>query len=447
MGDSLKIIDRVKNLMSGSGRFFADYAPNGFNWYGYVPTSTTTPNGAQIDIVWDALNNGTVFACLDATSKAIAQLPISIYQWDEAEEKFIRPQGTINKNIANIALERLKNPNERQNTYTFIYNMVFVLRAWGNAFIGAPNRDGLVPRMTLLNPYRMRPITETMDGRTRLVRYDFIGESGYNAFAPSEMFQVRDVEIDGLTGESLILRNADKIRLLIQADNFALRTFANGARISGVYKSPMLNAFTDAKEKDNFLADLKRNFTLDPNNTNTQAGGIFVTGDKDADIIMTEMLSNPQTADLLAFRKQLITEIAASFGVPPSKVGSEANARFNNVVANNAGWYRDTLNPIVSNIEATLTDILIPADKRDVLKVKFDDEAYLKGDLLSQANFIQLLSNTGAFTIDEVRAHMNYAPLPDGKGKELISGKAPVKGQDGEPTNPAQSTDTQGKTS
>ena len=432
--------------MSGSGRFFADYAPDGFKWYGYVPTSATTPNGANIDIVWDALNNGTVFACLDATAKAIAQLPVSVYQWDAEDDKFVKPTG-MNRSVAKSAMERLNNPNERQTTYTFIYNLVFVLRTWGNAFIGAPKTDGLVPRMVLLNPYRMRPITETNNGQTRIVRYEFIGESGYNDFKPADMFQVRDVEIDGLTGESLVLRNADKIRLLIQADNFALRTFANGARISGVYKSPMLNTVVDQKQKDEFLNDLKNSFKLDPNNTNNNAGGIFVTGDKDADIIMTEMLSNPQTADLLAFRKQLITEIAASFGVPPSKVGSEANARFNNVVANNAGWYRDTLNPIVTNLEAILTEILIPADKRDVLRVKFDDEAYLKGDLLSQANFIQQLAATGAFTVDEVRAHMNYAPLPDGKGKELLNGKAPVKGQDGEPVNPSQSTDTQGKTS
>lgn len=443
----MKIKDRLKSLMSGSGRFFSDYAPDGFKWYGYVPTSGTTPNGAQIDIVWDALNNGTVFACLDATAKAIAQLPINIQEWDAEKEAFIRPSKK-NMGIANQAMERLNRPNERQTTYSFVYNLVFVLRAWGNAFVGAPKgKDGLVPRLVLLNPYRMRPITKTEDGLTRIERYEFIGESGYNEFKPSEMFQLRDVEIDGLTGESLILRNADKIRLLIQADNFALRTFANGARISGIFKSPMLNSFTDTKARDQFLNDIKNNFRLDPNNPKNNAGGLFVTGDKEADVIMTEMLSNPQTADLLAFRKQLITEIAASFGVPPSKVGSEANARFNNVVANNAGWYRDTLNPIVANIESVLTDILIPPEKRGILRVRFDDEAYLKGDLLTQANFVQLLSNTGAFTIDEVRAHMNYAPLPDGKGEELSGGKAPIKGQDNEPVNPAQSTETQGKAS
>lgn len=431
--------------MSGSGRFFADYAPDGFKWYGYVPTSATTPNGAQIDIVWDALNNGTVFACLDATAKAVAQLPISIYEWDAEEEKFQKPTG-MNRKVAKQALERLNKPNERQTTYSFIYNTVFVLRAWGNAFIGAPKtNDGLVPRMVLINPYRMRPITETEEGYTRIVRYDFVGESGYNAFKPSEMYQIRDVEIDALTGESLVLRNADKIRLLIQADNFALRTFANGARISGVFKSPMLNTFIDTKQRDEFLNDIKNNFKLDPNNPKAQAGGLFVTGDKDADIIMTEMLANPQTADLLEFRKQLIHEIAASFGVPSSKVGADAGTKFNNVAANNAGWYRDTLNPIVTNIETILTEILIPSDKRGVLKVKFDDEAYLKGDLLSQASFIQQLSNTGAFTIDEIRAHMNYAPLPNDEGKVLSGGKAPVKGQDGEPVNPAQSTETEGR--
>ena len=428
-----------KGLFSSTGRFFGDFAPDGFSWYGYVPTSAATPNGASIDIIWDALNCGTVFAALDATSKAIAQLPLRVMEWDPDKSEYCLPTG-MNRQAARIATERLKRPNDRQTRYQFMYNLSFVLRAWGNAFVAAKSIDGVVPRMVLINPYRMRPITITQNGITRIDRYDFISEAGYNQFSPSEIFQLRDAEIDGITGESIILRNTDKIRLLIQADNFALRTFSNGARISGIYKSPLMNGMTDQKERDQFLEDIRKNFRLDPNNYNNQtAGGIFVTGDEKAELILTEMLSNPQTSDLLNFRKQLINELAASFGVPTSKLGSE-NAKFNNVAQLNASWFRDTLNPIVENIEQTLSTILIPPEKRDVLYIKADDTAYLKGDLSSQSAFITQLASTGCFKINEIRAHLNF-PAIDG-GDELAQGKAPDKGKDGEPVEPAQSTET-----
>ena len=434
---ALQLLTGSKSLQSGSGRFFSDSAPDGFSWYGFVPTSGATPLGASVDIVWDALNNGTVFACLDATAKAIAQLPIDVVQWDPEARQFIRPQG-MNRAPAREALERLNKPNERQSQYAFIYNLVFVLRAWGNAFINAKQIGGVIPRLTLINPYRMRPITITENNVTRIVRYEFTGAGGYNEFSPAEMFQLRDCEIDAITGESLVLRNADKIRLLIQTDNYALKNFANAARISGIFKSPMLNAETDTTQRDKFLNDIRNNFKL--STKDNTAGGIFVTGDPDAELIMTETLGDPQSSQLLAFREQLITEIASSFGVPASKVGSKLEQKFNNVAAHNAGWYRDTLNAIVTNIEQTLTEILIPAEKREVLRIRFDDEAYLKGDLESQINFAQQMAATGAFTKDEVRAHLNYPPLDGNIGKELAGGTKPITGADNKPVNTNQST-------
>ena len=288
----------------------------------------------------------------------------------------------------------------------------------------------------------MRPILKADDmGFPAITWYEYIYAGAAQSFPPNQIVHIRDIESDAIVGESILLRSADKIRLAIQCDNYALKNAANGSRLGGILISPALKT-ADQDTKDRFIKELTETFrlTTQPNN----AGALFITGDPDTKLLDTSLLGSPADLQVNEMRKQLIVEIASMIGVPAMRFGITDAAKFNNVSQTYSSFARDVIAPLCENIEQSLTAALIPAEFEGKLKICFDLEGLIKGDMSQQAAYVQTLSTTGAFTANELRAHMGYPPVP--QGDELLSPAAkPERGDDGEPTNPEQGTNRDGK--
>ena len=429
-----------KSLINGSSQFFGDVLAKGGYWFGFTQNTNTTPNQASVDIINDCLQNAHVHKGLDIIASTVAQLPWCVMQMND-DGSYSKPTQQA-KTAASLIERRLRTPNGRQSAYQFKYQVAFLTRAWGNCYIILRKSQGMVTEMVMPGPWKMRPVLKADDsGYPFLDHYEYIYAGAAQSFSNNQIIHIRDIESDGIVGESILLRAADKIRLAVQCDNYALKNAANGSRLGGILVSPALKT-ADQDTKDKFIKEIQETFRLTTQANN--AGALFITGDPDTKLLDTSLLGNPANLEVNEMRKQLIVEIATMIGVPPMRFGITDAAKFNNVSQTYSSFARDVIAPLCENVEQSLTAALVPAEYEGKLKICFDLEGLIKGDMTQQAMFVQTLSTTGAFTANELRAHMGYPPVD--KGDELLSPAAkPEKGDDGEPTNPDQGTNRDGK--
>lgn len=432
-----------KSLLNSSGRFLGDVQQSEQrpSIYGFTPTQNASPNSASIDVVYEAFQNGTVINILDFLAKTVAQLPWRVMQ--VGKDGMINPTGK-QKGLSAEINRRLAYPNYEQTAYQFKYQMIFSLKAWGNAFIQlSRERPDDIPRsMIVKNPYKMRPIVEGQGDFVKITRFEFIGDAAWADYKPWQIMQIQDVVADGVTAESILLRNVDKVRELIQIDNYIIKTFANGARFSGILSLPSLLQEEDEKNVDQILALIQNQFSLKsyPN----RAGGVFVTGDADVKFIETNMMAAPITGDLLELRKQIIGELGAAFGLTPSMTAADLSTTFNNANSYQQSFFRDTIYPIIMNLEESLTRSFLGNEHdggEGTLRICFDTSSLVKGSLKEMVQQAQVMASMGAFTVNEIREFMGYKPRDD--GDELLSTKKPEVGHDDEPVEPDQGTGEQ----
>ncbi len=217
---------------------------------------------------------------------------------------------------------------------------------------------------------------------------------------PSEdVFHLRDMSANTLTGLSRIYLAREAIGLAMAQEQLAGRWAGNGARPSGFLQSdkPLT---TEVAER------LKTNW-------NKVQAGVHNAGNtavlEDGLKWQAAQLTSVDL-EFIASRQMSVREIARSFDVPMHKL-MEADSQTKATIAElNADYVQTTIMGDLTRWERRIEHDFGLAEEG--LECKFDEKELLRADILTMRNAARLGFLSGLTTQNEAREEIGYQPMP-----------------------------------
>ncbi|ASE38465.1 phage portal protein [Brevundimonas vesicularis] len=368
-----------------------------------------------------ALRNPAMFRAVSLISYAIGMLPLHVID-DETKEKADHPLSRI--------LHR--EPNNWQTAFDFRSLMQLRALVKGNAYALIirsrqirTGRDEIV-RLVPLNPDYVQPVQN--DDWSVSYRYQ-PPKGAQRMLRPDEVFHLRGLSLDGISGMSLVKQARDAIGLALSAEMAAGRLFKNGSFIGGALTHP-------GKLSDPAFERLRASLAEKEGASNAGKNLILEEGMK-----WENLANNAKDAQLTELRKMQVEEIARVTGVPRPLLMVDETSWGSGIQALGQFFVQYALNPWFEAWQQAAERSLLASDEKGRLAVKFNPGALLRGSTKDQGDFFsKALGSGGApgwLSQNEVRA-LDDRPPVDG-GDEVSKGSqgqppAPDNGGEDAPT-------------
>lgn len=351
-----------------------------------------------------AMRQAAVYASIRVLSETLAQFPVHICK-SAGVRKVYAPEHPLN-----IVLG--KRPNDWQTAFEFFEMMQGHLAARGNCYAQIVAGElGSVTQLIPLRPDRMK-VERIENGR---LRYIFREESGRETkYNQEQIFHVRGMSSDGVTGHSPISMMSDPIGYAMATDKYGSQFFKNSARPSGILRAEGVIKSDEAQRmKNDWMAahggpDNSHRVAVLANGLQWQAIGI-----------------SSEDAQLLETRQFQVTEIARIFRVPPHMIGDLSHATFSNIEQQSIDFVRYTMLPWVVRWEQAINRDLIADD--EMYYAKFCVEGLLRGDSAARSAYYRELINTGVMTINEARELEDLEPVEYGDVNLIQGAMVPLE--------------------
>lgn len=359
-----------------------------------------------------ALRNPAMFRAVSLISYAIGMLPLHVID-DETKEKADHPLFRI--------LHR--EPNNWQTAFDFRSLMQLRALVKGNAYALIirsrqirTGRDEIV-RLVPLNPDYVQPVQN--DDWSVSYRYQ-PPKGAQRMLRPDEVFHLRGLSLDGISGMSLVKQARDPIGLALSAEMAAGRLFKNGSFIGGALTHP-------GKLSEPAFERLRASLAEKEGASNAGKNLILEEGMK-----WENLANNAKDAQLTELRKMQVEEIARVTGVPRPLLMVDETSWGSGIQALGQFFVQYALKPWFEAWQQAAERSLLASDEKGRLAVKFNPGALLRGSTKDQGDFFsKALGSGGApgwLSQNEVRA-LDDRPPVDG-GDEVS------KGSQGQPPAP-----------
>jgi HK97 family phage portal protein len=367
-----------------------------------------------------ALQVSTVYACATIKAVDLARMRPRLYRVrpDRVLPNGDRVEGGRDE-VRDGALARLlRRPNRAQTWLRFASMMQMGVELKANA-IAVILRDpaGEPTEMFPINADRVT-VLEAANGWvfyqvSRAGMFEQSVLAGMPMAIPAEnVLHVRGVCVDTpLHAPSRIGLARDAIGLAMAQQEQAARWAGNGARPSGVLKSPK-SLSTEAAQR------LKAQWEA----FNSGLGNTGRTAVLEEGMEWQQLSLSSVDLEFLAQRQFQVEDICRFFRVPPHKVGKMDRATNNNIAAQDQDYLNNTIAPEAENWEQEL-EFAFDLDAQG-LEVELDESTLLRADPMTRRNIARIDKLTGLASTNELRA---------------IEGRNPVEGGDAlmQPTNMA----------
>ena len=317
-----------------------------------------------------ALQNATVWACVQYLTRAVAQLPWHVMVQDAAG----------NATISKGSVDKLLNsrPNPEMGAFTWRQTMLAYALIWGNAYAeiqwDASNRAmALWP----LHPDRVVP-RRRENGE---LYYEVWNSTGNVEIAAKDMFHIRGLG-DGITGYSVSEFAAESIGWARATELFSSTFFSEGMNPSGVVKSK-------AGLSPEGLEELRREIERLYSGTRGKRTAVI-----DADIDFIPVTADPEKSQFVETRYLQVEEICRWFGVPPHKVMHLLRATFSNIEHQSIEVVVDSVTPWVRIFEQE-ADYKLFGQNRQGYYTKMFLQALMRGDNASRIAFYKGMAELG----------------------------------------------------
>ncbi|WP_075216087.1 phage portal protein [Mongoliimonas terrestris] len=356
-----------------------------------------------------ALKNTTVYRCVSLISYAIGMLPLHLLRGDDFDS-----DKAADHPLYDVLYSE---PNNWQTAFDFRSHMQLNALLYGNAFALVIRSRGRVIRLVPICPDRVEPV---QDDVTWAVRYRI---DGGRLIEPEDMFHLRALSLDGISGMSLVRQAAEAIGLALSTEEAASRLFRNGMLVGGAITHP--KNLGDAAYR-NLRDSLEARYA----------------GAENAHrwLILEEGMEPKQFAGTaednqhLEMRKHQIEEIARTFGVPRPLLGVDDTSWGTGIEQLGIGFVRYGLSNWFTAWEQAIRRTLLVGDEKKTFKPKFNEGALLRGSLKDQADFFAKALGSGGHQpwmhVDEVRSLMNLKARDD---LSPPAGQAPAEESNDEP--------------
>jgi HK97 family phage portal protein len=120
----------------------------------------------------------------------------------------------------------------------------------------------------------------------------------------------------------------------------------------------------------------------------------------------------PEQAQFIATRQFQLQEIARIFNVPPHMIGDLSRTTFSNIEHSDIQFVKYTLRPILRRQELELEQKLLKPEELGRIRIRFNMDGLLRGDLTTITAHIHQMVIDGIITPNEGRTLLNRDPLP-----------------------------------
>lgn len=397
----MKILEWLK------GKFTRDKPQNKYTFSSFPFFFGRSISGKNVDDV-TAMQNSAVYACVKVIAESIASLPLHVYEHTEGgKEKAIKHPLYFLLHDA---------PNDEMTSFTFREMLITQLLLRGNAYAQILRNNA--GKVLGVYPLKSASITVERDDSGELqYRYRIYTEENPNFKDKGEIILRRQdvlhivgLGFDGIQGYSPIAMARNAIGLSMACESFGSNFFANGARPSGILKTPTL--IKDPQK-------LQESWQSMYGGENAGKVAVLEQGMEYQQISMP-----PEDAQFLQTRKFQIAEIARIFRVPLHLINELDHATFSNIEQQNLEYVIYTLTPYITRIEQAMNKALFLPSERGKYFVKFNLSGLLRGDYASRVEGYSKMIQNGVMSINDVREleDMNKIPADEGGDLHIVNG-------------------------
>jgi len=347
-----------------------------------------------------ALRVAAVMACVRIISRAMATLPLHVYE--------SLPGGGKVKDRQHYLYRLLHTqPNSWQTSSEFRMMMQAHLCLRGNAYAEIISTAAGYPGA--LHPIHPDIVTVERNESTGKLQYKLrdpvtVKET---TIQQEDMLHIRNLSLDGVVGLSPIAYAAETLGVSLATDRFGASFYRNGASVGNILES----------EKPLSEPAVKR----------LQKGLQKFTGSSNAGktLILEEQMKwkrmglAPNEAQFLETRKFNVADCCRIFGVPPHKVADLEKATFSNIEEQGIEFIQDCIMPWCVNWEQSIQRDLFESDDQHYAKFLLD--GLWRGKLEDRTKALAMQLQNGALNQDEWREIEDRNPIPDGHGQKFFT--------------------------
>ena len=404
------------DFILGRGRRKGEGPQDQFN-YLFTQTAGRTSSGERVNVE-TILSEPTVLSCVNIIANGITQIPVCVRRKND--------DGGYDKVEDHQLSSLLYQPNNFQTPTDFKYSMIETILVHGNCYLRILRaNDNPEDGMNVSGrPTQLVP----MDPQNISVGSNAFGlpvfhHEEYGSIANENVIHIKDINTFIANGTSRVLLAAEIVGAKLAADRLMAEIFRDGLNV-GYVVSTAGEMGLDSDTKQEFLKQLQESFGQNGN----RRGGMAFVENGSIDAIKG---STPLDADLRQLRQEMKNEIAGVFRVPSFMIGGTGADKYNNVRQRLSSFHRDTLQPIITNIEEAMSMKLI--DDPDE-RIYFDVTDFIKGDIESQGNFASQMVSNGIWTPNEARDYIGTNRHESEVADQLIPPNSTVNTNLEEPT-------------
>lgn len=335
------------------------------SWAALIPSGTAA--GIPVS-PGNAETISTVFSCVQSIAETIGGLPLILYRNGANGDR---------ERAADHPLYRVLHdaPNERQTALEFREQLTAHVLLWGNGY--AEIHSDAAGNVTALEPIHPRNVTvlRLPSGR---IRYDVADpETGrVRPLLADEVLHLKDRTDNGIVGKSRIQVAREMLGGVLAAQEHGSATFANGARLSGVLKTPNV---LDAASAERIGTSWRSQFS---GTANSGKVAVLENG-----LEYQQLSMSMEDAQWLESRQFSVEEVCRIFRVPPVLVADLRHANFSNSVEMNRWFVTHTLRRWLTMWEEGAERALLGPIARTRYFIEHNVEGLLRGDSKGRAEF------------------------------------------------------------
>lgn len=354
--------------------------------------STTTGLRVTADT---ALSIPSVFAAVSLVSETIGHFPLKVLRTANGrkDEDRANPLWSILHDLPNPEMTAIEMRAAQQGH--------LMLR--GNAYAEI-ERDAS-GRVRALWPLRPDMMTVARDEQRRIVYLYRLPDGRdvkwvWNSAStqPAPILHVRGFGFDGLMGYSTLQLHRESFGLAKAAEEQGARFFANASRPSGILKAP-------GELSDEARLRLKAAWDATTRGlSNAHRVAVLEQG-----IEWQQISINPEDAQMLETMRDQDARIAAIFRVPPHMISQvdRSTSWGSGIEQQNIMFLQFSLMPWLVRWQQAMARDLLSVKSFATHQIRFNVRSLLRGDLASQASFLQTMIDRGVYSINETRSYLD----------------------------------------
>ena len=341
------------------------------------------------DISADKLYSATYYACMDIRCKALAKLPLKIYQ-DTSE-------GT--KKVTDFYLYDLLKlrPNPYMTIHDFLYAIEFQKLEHGNAYIAMKTtKKGEIVALYPLDSTKMTIWIDdlgVLSATKNAIWYEYQDTTGSLKFRSDEIIHLKNFTKDGIVGEPV------KKYLLDTIENEQYGTkFLNNHYRNGLSGKAVLNYVSSLKDES--VDSLRQRF--EKMTSGIKNAGRIIPVPMGFELKPFEV--NLVDADFFKLQGLTIKHIANAFGVKMFQLNDMERSTYSNIETQNIAFYSDTLQNVLTETEQELAYKLLTKYQRlQGYFFKFNVDSILRSDFKTRMEGYAIAVQNAIYTSAECR--------------------------------------------